>query len=172
MYGHVKEHINHCNIQLLIQRSQLSYRTSRAVLWLFCTPAHRRAVCRERLYCSNCEVEVFQSSSSGQGSSAQSRCVGWGHSLKCLKVCLWRGLASSAHCPVCQGLRQLCYQVVKGSEESGRKERERCCPGVSASCGCVCWPAAASRGDWATCSILMEEQKVRILAGSSWKQTG
>lgn len=40
----------------------------------------------------------------------------------------------------------------------------------------MCWLATASRGDWATYSILMEEQewlqKVRMLVGPSWKQTG
>lgn len=47
MYGHVKEHINHCNIQLLMQPSQLSYRTCSVVPWLFCPLAHRTAVYRE-----------------------------------------------------------------------------------------------------------------------------
>lgn len=48
MYDHVKEHINHCNIQLLTQPSQLSYRTCSVVLWLICPLAHGTVVCKER----------------------------------------------------------------------------------------------------------------------------
>lgn len=48
MYGHVKEHINPCNTQLVIQPYQLNYRTPSVVPWLFYPSTQRTAVYRKR----------------------------------------------------------------------------------------------------------------------------
>lgn len=125
------------------------------------------------VHCSNCEVQVFWSSRSAQGRVHSALgpdpggCVGWGHSLKCLKVCLWGGLASLVRC--------LAARAWSSSEESGWQEREVVFWDLCIPVG-MCWPATASRGDWATYSVLLGEQeglqKVIMLAGSTWKQTG